>query len=352
MRELLVAQQLRNRVPGGIGAYVRGLIAGFSDLERPTTLWLSRTGGPDPLERLDVELVTSRLPAKLLTRAWDAGFVRPPKSFDVLHATSLLTPPSRMPMTVMVHDLAWRAYPETFTSRGRRWHEAALARATKRATKFIVPSTQTANDLIDYGITTDRIEVIAHGHDHLPEPNHELVDRKLEGLGIGRNQQFLLAVGTLEPRKNLHRLLAAYSRIRDELPEQWPLVVVGPQGWGPQLEAVEGAVIISDASLAQIAALYERCRMFAYVPLLEGFGLPVIEAMSKGAPVLTTSVPSAGGSALQVDPNNVAAIADGLLRVATDDGLRADLRRKGLAHAQSSTWKSSAIAHLRLWESL
>ncbi len=352
MKELVVAQQLRRRVPGGIGTYIRGLIAGFSDIERPTTVWASRVGADDPLEKLDVSVVTTPVPAPLLTRAWDAGFLRPPSNFELLHATSLAVPPPRGPMTVMVHDLAWRSFPEAFPERGRKWHEAALQRALARAGKLMVPSTQTANDLIAGGVRSDRIEIIAHGHDHLPEPNHGAVDNKLDRLGIAPNATFLLAVGTLEPRKNLQRLLAAYSRIRGKLPEPWPLVVVGPQGWGAQLKPVEGAVIISDASLGQLAALYERCRLLAYVPLLEGYGLPVVEAMSKGAPVVTTSVPSAGEAAFQVDPLNVAAISEGLLRVAIEESLRNDLIRKGRAHAARTTWKSSAIAHLRVWESL
>ena len=127
MKVLVVAEQLRRPVEGGIGTYARGLLRGLAPFGEHVTLWASRPpgGGPDPLAALG-DVVTSPLPAPALVRAWDRGLVRPPGHPDVVHATSFAIPPGgRAPMSVMVHDLAWRHFPEAYPDRGRRWHEAA-----------------------------------------------------------------------------------------------------------------------------------------------------------------------------------------------------------------------------------
>ncbi|MEA2716720.1 MAG: hypothetical protein QOI99_1037, partial [Actinomycetota bacterium] len=135
---MLVAEQLRRPVPGGIGTYVRGLVGGLGAAgpERvDVTLWTSRApgAGPDPLAALG-RVVTSRLPGRVLTRAWDRGLCPPPAGGDVVHASSLAVPPAGpAPMSVMVHDLAWRHEPDAYPRRGRAWHEAALRRARDRA---------------------------------------------------------------------------------------------------------------------------------------------------------------------------------------------------------------------------
>ena len=164
MRVLLTAEQLRRPVPGGIGTYVRGLVQG---LDAPAGvelgLWASRESGagPDPLTDLGPTVVTSWLPTPMLTRAWDRGLTGPPSKWGVVHATSLATPPvGRRPMTVMVHDVAWRAFPEAYPRRGRRWHEAALGRARERARLLLVPSQQTANDLMACGVSSSRMPFI------------------------------------------------------------------------------------------------------------------------------------------------------------------------------------------------
>src|SRR5207237_96787 len=141
-RLLLVAEQLRRAAPGGIGVYVNGLVKGLQSVasDCDLTLYASRaTAARDPLEVLG-SVLTSPLPGPALTRAWDAGIVRAPKGFDIVHAASLAAPRSAdAPLVVAVHDLAWREVPEAFPARGRRWHESALGRAKSRATVIIVP---------------------------------------------------------------------------------------------------------------------------------------------------------------------------------------------------------------------
>ena len=349
MRVLVVAEQLRRPVEGGIGTYARGLLRGLAPFGEDVTLWASRAprGAPDPLAALG-KVVTSPLPAPALVRAWDRGLLRPPGRPEVVHATSFAMPPAgRAPMSVMVHDLAWRHFPEAYPDRGRRWHEAALQRALQRARLLIVPSATVAEDLLAAGAAAGKVQVVEEGCDHLAAPDDDAAGALLTRLGV--TGDFLLTVSTLEPRKNLPRLVTAYGTVRDRLP---PLVVVGPAGWGPEVRPGPGVVLAGLVTGGTLTALYRRARVMAYVPLREGFGLPVVEAMSCGAPVVASAVPSAGGAALEVDPFDVDAIAGALVQLATDDARRAELVAAGRARAGGLTWERAADHHLRLWKEM
>jgi glycosyltransferase involved in cell wall biosynthesis len=354
VRVLVVAEQLRRPVPGGIGTYVRGLVQGLRTLDGDApavTLWASRPPrqGPDPLAGLG-PVVTSPLPAPVLVRAWDRGLGRPPgAAVDVLHATSFAVPPAGdVPLSVMVHDLAWRHFPDAYPARGRRWHEAALGRALRRSQLLVTPSSTVADDLLAAGASSRRVEVVEEGCDHLVPPDDPGADALLAGLGV--TGDFLLTVSTLEPRKNLPRLLAAYEAARGRLPEPWPLVVVGPAGWGPAVRPVPGAVLAGQAGGGVLTALYRRARLLAYVPLREGFGLPVVEAMFCGTPVVASAVPSAGNAAILVDPFDVEAIAAALVRASSDAAVRAELVAAGRDRAAGLTWERTARRHVELWE--
>ena len=130
-----------------------------------------------------------------------------------------------------VHDVAWRRHPEATTRRGARWHEAALRRATRSGAALVVPSRLVAADLVAAGVAENRITVVPSGADHLPAPDAAATDALLQRMGV--SGPFLLTVSTLEPRKNVDRLVRAFGRVRDSLPGPWPLVIVGPTGWGP-----------------------------------------------------------------------------------------------------------------------
>ncbi len=408
MKVLLAAEQLRRSLPGGIGRYARGLAGGLHDLapdersgseiellaSRPPRPDLPSSAGgdtpvADPLGAWGFPVRTSPLPGVVLTRAWDRGLLAAPPGFDVVHSVSLAAPPvrrgrapggGRPSLVVTVHDLAWRTHPESTTARGRRWHEAALGRALHRADAFVTPSRQAAGELVALGARADAVSVVPFGADHLPPPDGPGADTLLAGLGV--SGPFLLTAGTLEPRKNLRRLASAYAAARSSLPEPWPLVVVGPRGWGdaglggtPPPASVDGhapggglvgggapsggLVAAGPVSDGVLAALYARARAFAYVPLAEGFGFPPLEAMGAGVPVVvSTEVPSVvpgpgeAPAALRVDPLSTEAIAGALVAATTDEPLRRDLVVRGRALYRTLTWRRCAREHLALWERL
>ena len=405
-RVLLAVEQLRRGVPGGIGTYARGLLGGLAEAagdQGPVVeigLLASRPPGDhgrhragrradgraaaaagdgpaDPLDRFGWPVHASRLPGRLLTRAWDHGLAAPPTGYDVVHAVSMAAPPVRgrqgLPrpaLVVTVHDLAWRRHPETSTPRGRRWHEASLERALRHADALVVPSAPVAEDLVEAGADPGTVTVIDEGTDHLADADRSGAAALLRDHGVTGG--FLLTVGTLEPRKNLSRLVEAYTGARAVLPERWPLVVVGAVGWGEagsgraggggswgELLAAEGVVALGPVPDGLLAGLYALARAFAYVPLSEGFGLPPVEAMRFGVPVLASTavpsvvpVPGREPTALLVDPLDVGAITRSLVRVATDPATRAGLAAAGQADARRRTWRLAADRHARLWESL
>jgi glycosyltransferase involved in cell wall biosynthesis len=299
-----------------------------------------------------------------MTRAWDHGLVRAPEGFDVLHSVTTAAPAvgrsRRTQRVVTVHDVAWRRYPDATTRRGRRWHERSLQRAIDGEAAIVVPSRLVAADLVAAGVEPRRLTIAGGGSDHLAEPDHEAVRVLLRHVGV--TGDFLLTVGTLEPRKNLDRLVQAYGRARSSLPGPWSLVVVGPTGWGGKRSQPHdaGVAFTGPVSDAALAGLYESARAFAYVPLTEGYGLPPLEAMRAGTPtVVARGVPSVDdlddtepSPARLVDPLDVDDIAAGLIDVVTLEGLRRDLTGRGAAYARARTWRATARAHIELWRSL
>jgi len=405
-RVLVVVEQLRRPVPGGIGRYAVGLLDGLSaggGEEGAVTLFASRpprpgaTGGgvspaapADPLARFGFEVRSSRLPGWLLTRAWDRGLGSLPVPCDVVHAVSLAVPPRRIPrrrlgpggppggpraLCVVVHDLAWRRHADATTARGRGWHEAALRRALAGADAVVVPSSAVADELapeVDRGRT--RVAVIAWGADHLPPPDRGGAGQLLAAHGV--DGPYLFTASTLEPRKNLPRLFAAYQSVVSSLPERWPLVVAGPSGWGGGAAGGPATgpgrvVMLGPVGDAVLSGLYAGARLLAYVPLSEGYGFPPVEAMAAGTPVLASAgVPSVAPEATKwpggagapgpgdemaaevVDATDVDAIAAGLLVVATDEQRRAELAARGRALVAGRRWSMVAARHRRLWDEL
>ena len=370
----VVAEQLLRPVPGGVGRYVRALathlpteaavdrgavefLVARHPPGRLAAAGLPTDRGPRPEPPGSPAASTRPLawPGRLLTRAW-VTLRRPAlpegllERLDLVHATSAAVPPTRgRPLVATVHDLAFRHYPEAYPAAGRRYHDRSARIVAAEAARVLVPSEATARDLAElYGVDRGRVTITPLGVELSDEPDHAGARRLLGELGV--RGPFLLAVGTLEPRKNLPRLLAAFGEVTDDLPDHW-LVVVGPVGWGPRLRPTWDLVRVKLAGRVGdgvLHALYQAADGLAYPSLYEGFGLPVLEAMANGTPVLTSDCSSlpevAGGAALLVDPLDRAAIAAGLVRLVGDAALRDRLTEAGRRRAAGFSWRATAAA--------
>ena len=355
----VVAEQLLRPVPGGIGRYVRALtdhLPAVAAADRGAVTWIV---GRHPAGRLAtaglVPAVTARLawPGRVATRTWVT--LRRPRlpagvlaDLDMVHATSAAVPPTGgRPLVATVHDLAFRHYPDAYPAAGRRYHDRAARIVAGEAARVIAVSQATADDLTElYGVEPARISVVPLGVEPPGAADQAAAAGLLADLGV--RGPFLLAVGTLEPRKNLPRLLAAFGEVTDELPDHF-LVVAGPVGWGPTLRPTWDSVRVKLAGPVDdrvLQALYRTADGLAYPSLYEGFGLPVVEAMAHGLPVLTSdrsSLPEvAGDAAVLVDPLDRGAIAKGLVRLVTDSALRRRLADAGPRRAARFTWSATA----------
>ncbi len=285
---------------------------------------------------------------------------------DLLHVQFTAPPFAPCPVVATIHDLAFEHLPETFNRRSWMQLRLTVRRTARRAAHIITPSEYSRRDVIKtYGLDPQRVSVthIAAASHFRPAAAME-IERVRKTYGI--DGDYILAVGSIQPRKNLARLIEAYSALRhwrqkDKLPR---LVLVGKKAWlyGDTLRAVERAevgdrTIFTDyVSEMDLPALYSGALCFVYPSYFEGFGLPVVEAMQCGTPVLTgdrTSLPEIVGDAgLTVDPFDTGAISNALQRLIDDARLRADLSGKGLGRARDFDWRATARATLQIYKSV
>jgi alpha-1,3-rhamnosyl/mannosyltransferase len=336
-------------VPAGRGRVVRELLRALAarEDERYRYVLYARSAWEEQQldERFSWHLIGARDPW------WHALTARAAnRECDVfLSSNSYLTTLfTRIPAVPIIYDLVV-FNPAMRPNRRSAIIERATLGATVRSSAALIAISQaTANALAArHPRAVRRTTVALLGG--APEPVTELDPGEAATLP---SPSFVLAVGTLEPRKNLPRLVDAYSRLPTELQTRHPLVVVGALGWdtGNTLLALrslgERCTMLGYVSDAALAELYRRCAVFCYPSLGEGFGLPVLEAMAAGAPVVISnlsSLPEVGGSAAEyVDPHDVTSIEEGLRRVLSDETRRAQLSREGLERASKFSWASFA----------
>ncbi|MCZ7540816.1 MAG: glycosyltransferase family 4 protein [Anaerolineae bacterium] len=281
---------------------------------------------------------------------------RPDVTFVPAHTLPLWFPG---PAVVTVHDLGYVYFPEAHSALARRYLAWSTQHSVRRATRIIADSLATARDIAaHYRVPEDRIALVYPGVDAtlLPvsDPGRLAAVRARYGLPA----RYLLFVGTLQPRKNIARIVRAYARWRETSGRtDVALVLAGQQGWlyDPSWTAgVEGVILPGYVEDADVAALYSGALALVFPTLHEGFGFPVLEAMRCGTPVITSNTSSlpevAGDAALLVDPRDVAAIAAALGRVVDDEHLRADLLRRGFRQVEVFTWERAAEKALHVLE--
>jgi len=271
-----------------------------------------------------------RVSTLLRDGAWYPFLVGREHTADVLHCPTYRGPVrSRVPLVVTVHDLAVLRHPEAFNSWTRLYSPRVVPRVLRAARRVIAVSEFTRRELIELlGVPEEKVHVV---------PN--AVADEFTPDGPAEQGEYVLAVGTLEPRKNLDRLVQAVRRTDTELR------IVGARGWGGVEVGGNGVRWLGEVSDSELARLYRGAACVAYPSLYEGFGIPVLEAMACGAPVVTTRGTAmeevADGAAVLVDARDPAEIAAGILRAVAD---RNELVPKGLERARSFRWGAVAAA--------
>jgi glycosyltransferase involved in cell wall biosynthesis len=293
---------------------------------------------------------------------WEQVFLPPAARGRVLWSPNNTGPVATYRQVCTFHDLIPLDNPEWFSPRFSAWYGWLMPRLARHVAHLIAVSEFTKQRIVElFGVRPGKVTVIPNGVDRRfsVRPAEEVAaTRKQLGLPEGN---YLLFVGSLEPRKNLGRLLLAWERAQSQLPDDTWLVVAGAKGRSQVFSQVSLQQLpprvhmtgyVSDEGLP---ALYSGALAVVYPSLYEGFGLPPLEAMACGTPVITsntTSLPEVtGDAAVLVDPLDPDQIASAIARVVADSALRAELSRRGTARAADYSWDSAASATLQVLES-
>jgi glycosyltransferase involved in cell wall biosynthesis len=350
MRVGLVLEQCLAPVPGGTGRYTREVALALARRAPEGSAVAGATAWHRELLRIPgVPSFRLAMPRRPLIALWERG-LGPGIGGDVVHAPTPLAPPRRhTPLVVTVHDAVPWTHPETLTPRGVRWHRSAIERAARTADLVVVPTQAVAEELRAHVSLGDRVQVIGEGVSaDLQLPGD--ADTRAEELRLP--DRYLLTVATLEPRKGLSVLLEQLAR--PEAPDL-PLLVAGQAGWGglnlpaeARRLGIGGRVrVLGRVPDQDLAVLMSRATALVMPSRAEGFGLPMLEAMSLGTAVVTSPVAAlvevAGGASLVASDDE---LPTALRSVVEDAGLRARLETAGRARAADYTWDAAADA---LW---
>ncbi len=352
MQVLLNALQAGNR--SGTGRYTVELARALSEHTDIglSLIWPDSLGMPDfpagrVMPRPDTpwsRILDDQFRMRGMAESVGANLVHYPANVGPLRGT--------LPFVLTVHDLSFLRHPEWYSRSRAAYYRYAVLRSARRALRVWTVSEHARHDLIEIGgLSPNRIDVTPNGVRSVFRPaDYAAQGDPLEALDIP--DQYFVFVGTLEPRKNLARLVRAWDRTAGEHP--FDLVIIGREGW--KTDAFRAALVSSKhrnrihllghLPEEQLVAVVSAARAFLWPSLFEGFGLPPLEAMACGTPVLTSNTSSlpevCGDAAVLVDPLDEDAIGEGILRFATDNRFREDYRLRGRARAKLFTWERTA----------
>lgn len=368
MRIAIDAHSVGTRL-GGNESYAINLIEALAEVDTTNqyTLYVTKRDALDRFKgRWPNFSVRSTLPHTPLVRiplTLSRELRRNP--VDILHVQYTAPPFTPCPVVVTVHDLAFEHLPETFKRRSWMQLRLTVRNTAKKAAHIITVSDYSRRDIIEtYGIDPNRISVTyeSAAPQFVPISDDQELARVRQTYGI--DEDYILCVGAIQPRKNLGRLIAAYSLLRREHPEgKLPqLVLAGKCAWlyGETLRTIKelednnSVILTGYVPDADLPALYSGALCFVYPSYFEGFGLPPLEAMRCGTPVIVgnrTSLPEVVGNAgLLIDPFDVGQIASAIKKLINDSDLRSLLRVKGLERAKQFDWKKTARQTLAVYE--
>jgi len=356
MRIAIDARKLRDF---GIGTYIRNILTELSRLDRETEyVVLCR---PDDVESGDVlgrnfHMVPEAAPTYSIAEQFKIPLALARERVRLVHEPHYVLPPLlRCRSVVTIHDCIHLMFPEYLPNKlAYVYAKSSMWTASRKADRILTVSEASKRDILRFfNVPPEKVVVIHNAIDErfLAPANQERMDLVRQRYQL--DHPFILYVGNIKPHKNIERLIAAFGRARGQCHDDLKLIIIGDEI--SKYPALRQSVhkhkldkhvrFLGFQPMETLAAFYRQARAFVFPSLYEGFGLPPLEAMACGAPVVTSNVSSlpevAGGAALLVDPYNEEAIADGIVRAVTDEGLRAVLIEKGKQRARMFSWKQS-----------
>jgi glycosyltransferase involved in cell wall biosynthesis len=359
---------LMSKVRTGVGEYTCELLNAVFEIDKNNQYFLFYNSYNDvsdwiPKWRMDnVKIISTRWPNKLFNGL--SMCLEQPKLDKLLgHKIDLFYSPNlnftavskNCKLVLTVHDISFTLFPEFFTLKQRLWHKVIRPKNQfLRADMVVVPSANTMRDLSDYyGVNPEKIKVIYPGLSL--QKNENNVSEK-----YNLPQKYFLFLGTIEPRKNITGIIDAFEKCYSSLKDPYTLVIAGADGWknkdiyqriaaSPIGEKIK---IIGYIPPEEKYSLYSKSDIFIYPSFYEGFGFPVLEAMSAGVPVITSnrsSLPEIGGQAVYyINPNNPLSISEGMMRIANNEKISQYYRSKGLIQAEKFKWQNAAAQWLNI----
>ena len=368
MRIAIDAHSVGNQLAGN-ETYAVNLIEALAAVDQSNqyTLYVTRQSAIDRFANrwpnFNVKRTVPHTPLVRIPVTLSAELRRNP--VDVLHVQYTAPPLAPCSVVATIHDLSFEHLPETFNRRSRAQLRLTVRRTARKAAQILTLSEFSRRDIVDtYRIAPDRVSVTpAAAPSHFKPIEDETELRKIREI-YGIERDYILSVSSIQPRKNLIRLIEAYSCLRGLRPEgKLPqLILVGKRGWldNETFRAAQRHSANNDIAFTgyvaenDLSALYSGATCFVYPSFFEGFGLPVLEAMQCGAPVIAgnrTSIPEVVGNAgLLFDPFDTNSLVQALTRVLDDSEYRAALRIQGLERAREFDWKQTARMTLQAYQ--
>ncbi|MBA3430163.1 MAG: glycosyltransferase family 4 protein, partial [Actinobacteria bacterium] len=346
LRVAMTFEQAWHRVPGGTAVAANKMATALDARPSLDVVGVSARHRSDPPRPWapPVEVHSLPWPRLALYESWHR--LRWPKvqqatgPVDLIHATAVALPPRSAPLVVTIHDLAWLKDSSHFTRRGLSFFTRGFSLALRDADLVLCSSRATMHDCEAAGFTRDRLRHVPLGVDMLPAAATDIEDVRAR---YGLEGPYVLWIGTVEPRKNLRRLLEAFMSLDRDI----DLVLAGPKGWKEDLSSLirdkqDRIKVLGFVPAEDLPPLYAGAEVFCSPSLLEGFGFPVLEAMTQGTPVVTSRGTSteelAHDAGVLVEPRDSRSIAEGIESVLGHDVFAAKLAEAGRRRAAEYTW--------------